>query len=68
MNFRETMKRAELEAVAAALGNVASEVTSFLNGVPRILRSQCVRRKTTRTVCRHLSQYLASQEFVLANS
>ncbi|MCG7560812.1 MULTISPECIES: hypothetical protein [Pseudoalteromonas] len=35
-NFRETMKRAELEAVAAALGNVASEVTSFLNGVPRI--------------------------------
>ncbi|ROQ18678.1 hypothetical protein EDC38_2908 [Marinimicrobium koreense] len=33
-NFRETIKKAELEAVAKALGNVANEVNLFLNNVP----------------------------------
>ncbi|MEW8624160.1 MAG: hypothetical protein AB2551_00235 [Candidatus Thiodiazotropha sp.] len=35
-NFRETIKKAELEAVAKALGNVANEVVEFLSRVPRI--------------------------------
>lgn len=35
-NFSETIKKAELEAVAKALGNVANEVVAFLNNVPRI--------------------------------
>lgn len=34
-NFHETIKKAELEAVAKALGNVADEVVLFLNNVPR---------------------------------
>ena len=34
-SFRETIKRAELEAVAKALGNVANEVVVYLDHVPR---------------------------------
>lgn len=35
-SFGETIKKAELEAVAKALANVADEVVRFLNSVPRI--------------------------------
>lgn len=38
-NFNETIKKAELEAMARALGNVASEIVSFLNNVPKIKNS-----------------------------
>jgi hypothetical protein len=34
-SFQETVKKAELEAVAKALGNVANEVVLFLSNVPR---------------------------------
>jgi hypothetical protein len=34
LNFNETIKRAELEAVARALGRVADEVVAFLSDVP----------------------------------
>jgi hypothetical protein len=34
-SFQETIKKAELEAVAKALGNVANEVVFFLSNVPR---------------------------------
>lgn len=33
-NFSETVKRAELEAIAKALGKVANEVVSYMNNVP----------------------------------
>lgn len=35
-SFAETIKKAELEAVAQALGNVADEVVQFLMNVPRM--------------------------------
>lgn len=35
-NFSETIKKAELEAVAKALGSIANEVVTFMNNVPRI--------------------------------
>ena len=35
-NFSETIKKAELESVAKALGNVANEVVAFLSNVPNI--------------------------------
>lgn len=35
-NFSETIKKAELEAVAKALGNVANEIAMFLNNVPQL--------------------------------
>lgn len=35
-SFSETVKKAELEAVAKALGNVAGEVVGFLGGVGRL--------------------------------
>lgn len=38
-NFSETVKKAELEAVAKALGNVADEVIRFLSSVPVINNS-----------------------------
>lgn len=38
-NFLETVKKAELEAVAKALGKVANEVVAFLRSVPRISKS-----------------------------
>ena len=38
-NFSETIKKAELEAVAKALGNVANEVVAFLSNVPTIKNS-----------------------------
>lgn len=38
-NFRETIKKAELEAVSKALGNVANEIVAFMNNVPRIKNS-----------------------------
>ncbi len=34
--FSETIKKAELEAVAKALGNVANEIVTFMDNVPRI--------------------------------
>lgn len=33
-NFSETIKKAELEAVAKALGNIANEVVAFMSNVP----------------------------------
>ncbi|MFC3153232.1 hypothetical protein ACFOEK_19490 [Litoribrevibacter euphylliae] len=36
INFSETIKKAELEAIAKALGNVATEVVNYMDGVPRI--------------------------------
>ena len=38
-NFNETIKKAELEAVAKALGNIANEIVAFLNNVPKIKNS-----------------------------
>ena len=38
-NFSETIKKAELEAVAKALGNIANEIVKFLNNVPRLKAS-----------------------------
>ncbi|GAA3965369.1 hypothetical protein [Allohahella marinimesophila] len=35
-SFSETVKKAELEAVAKALGKVADEAVLFLNNVPRM--------------------------------
>lgn len=35
-SFRETIKKAELEALARALGNVADEVVLFMSEVPRM--------------------------------
>jgi len=35
-NFNETIKKAELEAIARALGNVADQVVIYLNNVPTI--------------------------------
>lgn len=36
INFNETIKKAELEAVAKSLGNVANEIVAFMNNVPEI--------------------------------
>lgn len=33
-NFTETVKRAELQAVAKALGQIATEIVSYLDSVP----------------------------------
>ncbi|WP_210204982.1 hypothetical protein [Pleionea mediterranea] len=35
-NFYETIKKAELKAVAKALGNVANKIVSFLKVVPNM--------------------------------
>ena len=38
-SFQETVKKAELEAVAKALGKVANQVVAFLQSVPRLAKS-----------------------------
>ena len=39
IDFSETIKKAELEAIAKALGNVATKIVSLLNNVPTIKKS-----------------------------